>query len=247
MVLQHHHPVADVFLPPKEEELVLTPDRAEIHLRRDSIIVLSGGMDSTTMLYEFASRIGLAVTFLYGSNHNDREMECARWHCSRLGINHLCIPLDFIGRYFESSLLQGADAIPSGRYDDTNMRSTVVPFRNGIMLAVAAGLAESRGLRTIMLANHAGDHAIYPDCRPPFVDAMGRAIQAGTYEGIQLFCPYTNMSKSEIVARGLELGVDYRYTYSCYRGEEHHCGTCGTCTERHEALAAAGLDPAEFD
>ena len=247
MSIQQHHPTPDVFLPPSEEELVLSPDRAEIHVRRDALIVLSGGMDSTTMLYEYASRIGLAVTFLYGSNHNEREAECARWHCARLCIDHLCIPLGFMAEYFESSLLRGADAIPSGRYDDANMRSTVVPFRNGIMLAVAAGLAETRGLRTIMLANHAGDHAIYPDCRPGFVDAMGRAIEAGTYEGIQLFCPYTNLSKSEIVARGVELGVDYRHTYSCYRGGERHCGTCGTCTERREALAAAGLNPFEYD
>ena len=152
-----------------------------------------------------------------------------------------------MGKYFESSLLSGADAIPSGHYDDENMRSTVVPFRNGIMLAVAAGLAESRGLSTIMLANHAGDHAIYPDCRPGFVDAMGKAIAEGTYEHLTLFCPYTNLTKSDIVKRGVELGVDYRNTYSCYRGGERHCGTCGTCTERHEALADAGLNPVDFD
>lgn len=247
MAIEHHHPTAEVFLPPKEEELVLTPNMAEIHENRDALIVLSGGMDSTTMLYEFASRIGLAVTFLYGSNHNEREAECARWNCQHLGIEHLCIPLDFMGKYFKSSLLEGADAIPSGHYTSENMQSTVVPFRNGIMLAVAAGLAESRGLRTIMLANHAGDHTIYPDCQPQFVDAMGKAIEAGTFADIRLFCPYTNITKNEIAARGAALGVDFHHTYSCYRGGERHCGTCGTCVERHEALVSAGLDPTDFD
>lgn len=247
MPLQAQHNLADFFLPPKEEELVFTTDCAQFPKRRDALIVLSGGMDSTTLLYEFRARIALAVTFSYGSNHNAREAGCARRHCQNLGIEHIEIPLEFMGKYFRSSLLEGADAIPSGHYDDANMRSTVVPFRNGIMLAVAAGLAESRNLSTVMLANHAGDHAIYPDCRPGFVDAMSKAIAEGTYDGIQLFCPYTDLTKSQIVKRGLELGVDYRRTYSCYRGGERHCGTCGTCTERHEALAANGLNPADFD
>ena len=99
----------------------------------------------------------------------------------------------------------------------------------------------------MMLANHAGDHAIYPDCRPPFVNAMAKAIAEGTYDRIELLCPYTNLTKGEIVKRGIELGVDYHHTYSCYRGSEKHCGNCGTCTERHESLAEAGLDPADFD
>lgn len=215
---------------------------------KDALLVLSGGMDSVTMLHEFAGRIALAVTFQYGANHNLREAECARWQCRQLGIEHIEIPLMFMAKYFESSLLSGADAIPAGHYDDENMRSTVVPFRNGIMLAVAAGLAESRGLDTVMLANHSGDHAIYPDCRPQFVDAMSAAITAGTYLPVRLECPYTGITKSDIVRRGLALGVDYRHTYSCYRGGEHHCGTCGTCTERHEALADAGItDPTIFD
>lgn len=215
---------------------------------KDALLVLSGGMDSTTMLWDYRDRIALAVTFHYGSNHNEREAECARRNCRRLGIEHIEIPLDFMGRYFKSSLLSGADAIPSGEYDSDNMRSTVVPFRNGIMLAVAAGLAESRGLSTIMLANHSGDHNIYPDCRPGFVDAMGNAIAAGTDTAIRLECPYTNMSKADICRRGKEIGVDYADTYSCYRGTPRHCGTCATCIERHEALKLAGFpDPTLFD
>ena len=211
-------------------------------MEKDSIIVLSGGLDSTTMLYEYKDRIRMAVSFHYGSNHNDKELACAKLHCERLGIPHLIIPLSFMADYFESSLLQGAAAIPEGHYDDANMKSTVVPFRNGIMLAVAAGLAETHDLKYVMLANHSGDHAIYPDCRPMFVDAMSAAIEAGTYDGVRIFAPYTNITKADIARHGKDLGINYAETWSCYKGGEHHCGKCGTCTERIEALREAGID-----
>ena len=204
-------------------------------------MVLSGGMDSVTMLHEYADEIELAVNFSYGSNHNMRELECARAHCSELGIELVEIDLSFIGKYFHSSLLEGAEAVPEGDYDFDNMKSTVVPFRNGIMLAAAAGLAESHGLDTVMIANHAGDHAIYPDCRGSFIDAMARAIAEGTYEGIALKAPYTYLNKADIALRGKRLGIDYTTTYSCYKGLEHHCGRCGTCLERRKALADAGI------
>ena len=127
---------------------------------KNALIIVSGGMDSTTMLYEYAKEIALAVTFDYGANHGPREIPLAKMHCERLGIEHIVIEMDFMKRYFESSLLSGAEAIPEGHYEDENMRSTVVPFRNGIMLSIACGLAESRGLKRLMIANHAGDHAI---------------------------------------------------------------------------------------
>lgn len=209
---------------------------------KNVLMVLSGGMDSVTMLYEYASSIALAVNFTYGSNHNARELDCARYHCRKLGIELVEINLDFIGKLFNSSLLEGADAIPEGNYSEGNMKSTVVPFRNGIMLAAAAGLAESRGLAAVMIANHAGDHAIYPDCRPGFVRAMGQAIAEGTYEHIELLAPYTNLTKAQIAVRGKGLGVDYGMTYSCYKGGDKHCGRCGTCIERRQALAEAGID-----
>lgn len=208
---------------------------------RDSVIVLSGGMDSTTLLWDKKERIALAVTFDYGSRHNAREIECARKNCEILGIEHVVIPLDFMGKYFKSSLLIGGDDIPEGHYTDENMKSTVVPFRNGIMLAIAAGLAESRGLKRVMMANHSGDHAIYPDCRPGFVAAMSRAISEGTYDSIEIDAPYTNITKSDIARIGKRIGVDYRLTYSCYKGGEKHCGKCGTCVERAEALRDAGI------
>ncbi len=209
---------------------------------KNAIIVLSGGMDSVTMLYDYAPKIALAVNFSYGSNHNAREAVYAREHCKALGIELIELDLGFIGQYFHSSLLEGADAIPDGDYDFDNMKSTVVPFRNGIMLAAAGGLAESRGLSTVMIANHSGDHALYPDCRESFIRAMSDAIAAGTYEGITIEAPYTLLSKTDIARRGKELGIDYSKTYSCYKGGENHCGQCGTCRERRQALAEAGIE-----
>ena len=216
--------------------------------QKDRVIIYSGGLDSTTLLYEERERVALAVTFDYGSNHAVREIACAKHHCALLGIEHLVIELGFMSRYFQSSLLSGAADIPDGNYEEANMKSTVVPFRNGIMLSIACGLAESRGLKRVLIANHGGDHAIYPDCRPTFVDAMNAAMQAGTYEGVQLAAPYTNISKADIIRRGARLGIDYGATYSCYRGGEHHCGTCGTCTERREAFREAGIpDPTAYE
>lgn len=209
--------------------------------KKHVLMVLSGGMDSVTMLHEYADEIELAVNFSYGSNHNMRELDCARLHCAALGIELVEIDLSFIGKYFHSSLLEGAEAVPDGDYDFDNMKSTVVPFRNGIMLAAAAGLAESHGLDCVMIANHAGDHALYPDCRGSFIDAMARAIAEGTYEGIALKAPYTYLSKTDIALRGKRLGIDYATTYSCYKGLEHHCGRCGTCLERRKAIADAGI------
>lgn len=209
---------------------------------KDSLIILSGGMDSVTMLHDFCNDIALAVTFDYGSNHNKREAACAAYHCQLLGIKHILIPLDFMGKYFKSSLLEGAEAIPEGHYASENMKSTVVPFRNGIMLAIACGIAESYGLKNVMMSNHSGDHAIYPDCRQEFVDAMTAAMTAGTYEHIDLVAPYTAISKTDIARIGKRLGIDYSTTYSCYKGGEHHCGKCGTCVERKEALRDAGID-----
>ncbi len=199
-------------------------------------------MDSITMLYEYKERIALGISFDYGSNHNAREIPFAAMHCERLGIKHIVINLGFMHQYFKSSLLEGAEAIPEGNYDDENMKSTVVPFRNGIMLSIAAGVAESNGLKYVMMANHGGDHTIYPDCRPEFVSAMSEATRLGTYPGIEVLAPYTGITKSDIARHGKALSIDYAETWSCYKGGEHHCGKCGTCRERIEALADAGIE-----
>ena len=209
--------------------------------KKDALLILSGGMDSVTLLYERAEEIALAVSFDYGSNHNHKEIPFAKKHCEALGIPHVVIPLKFMAEHFESSLLSGAEAIPEGHYADENMKSTVVPFRNGIMLSIAAGLAESKGLQKVMMANHFGDHDVYPDCRKEFVDNMSAAISAGTYANIFIDAPYTSISKADIARKGAALGIDYAQTWSCYKGLEKHCGKCGTCIERKEALAAAGI------
>lgn len=217
-------------------------------MAKDSILILSGGMDSVTLLHHQKERIAMAVSFDYGSNHNAREIECAAKQCQLLGIPHLVLPLSFIGKYFKSSLLEGGDNIPEGHYADDNMKSTVVPFRNGIMLSVACGLAESNGLKHVMMANHGGDHAIYPDCRPEFVAAMSEAMRCGTYDGVTIEAAFTNITKADIARLGAELGVDYSLTYSCYKGGEKHCGKCGTCVERKEAFLAAGIeDPTVYE
>ncbi|MBO4664383.1 MAG: 7-cyano-7-deazaguanine synthase QueC [Bacteroidaceae bacterium] len=215
---------------------------------KDSLIVVSGGMDSVTMMYEYAEQIALAVSFDYGSNHNKKEIEFAKLHCERLGIRHLIIPLAFMGQYFKSSLLEGADAIPEGHYTAENMKSTVVPFRNGIMLSIACGLAESNGLKKVLIANHGGDHTIYPDCRPEFINAMSSAMTLGTDTHVEVFAPYTNITKSDIARHGKALNINYAETWSCYKGGDKHCGKCGTCVERKEALAEAGIeDTTEYE
>lgn len=209
---------------------------------KNSAIIVSGGMDSITLLYDHKDEIALGISFDYGSNHNAREIPFAKMHCERLGIKHITINLDFMHQYFKSSLLDGAEAIPEGHYADDNMKSTVVPFRNGIMLAIAIGIAESNNFDQVFIANHGGDHTIYPDCRPEFINAIDAAATAGTYNNVKVIAPYTKITKSDIARIGKRLGIDYAETWSCYKGGEVHCGKCGTCVERKEALAEAGIE-----
>ena len=215
---------------------------------KDSVIIVSGGMDSITLLYDKKDEIALGISFDYGSNHNAKEIPFAEMHCRRLGIKHITINLDFMHRYFKSSLLEGAEAIPEGHYADDNMKSTVVPFRNGIMLSIAIGIAESNNLKKVLIANHGGDHTIYPDCRPEFIKAIDAAAYAGTFVNAHVEAPYTNIAKGDIACIGKQLGLDYTETWSCYKGGDKHCGKCGTCVERKEALAEAGIkDATEYE
>jgi 7-cyano-7-deazaguanine synthase len=215
-----------------------------------SVVVLcSGGMDSVVALYQAHRDFPVTgvVSFHYGSKHNDREIPFAAWHARQLGLSHTLLRLDFIGEHFESDLLQKGGAIPEGHYEEMTMKQTVVPFRNGIMLSIAAGLAESRGAAGVVIAAHSGDHAIYPDCREGFMRSMAEAIRLGTYAGIEVIRPFIDLTKSQIAVRGTELGVDFRQTWSCYVGGEIHCGKCGTCVERREAFLLAGLpDPTAY-
>lgn len=200
------------------------------------IILYSGGLDSTTALYKFANQIELAVSFNYGSKHNKQEIKHAAKNCKKLGIKHKIIKLDLNKLGFISDLLQSGGEIPNGHYEDQSMKKTVVPFRNGIMLSIVAGIAESLNCNKILISNHAGDHAIYPDCRQNFIDSMNNAIKFGTYNEIEIFAPFTNITKRDIALIGKELNIDYSLSYSCYNGNKIHCGECGTCTERKEAL-----------
>jgi 7-cyano-7-deazaguanine synthase len=206
------------------------------------VVLCSGGMDSVTALY-WAQRehaVAATVSFAYGAKHNHREIPFAHEHAAKLGLRHEVVALDFVERLFFSALLKGGDAIPEGHYEADNMRQTVVPFRNAIMLSIAAGLAESIGAEGLVIAAHGGDHAIYPDCREEFMRAFAEAMRTGTYAGIKLLRPFIAMNKAQIAAEGARLGVDFAHTWSCYQGGPVHCGKCGTCVERREAFALAG-------
>jgi 7-cyano-7-deazaguanine synthase len=213
------------------------------------LVVLSGGMDSTAAL-AWAKKehevIG-AVNFQYGSKHNGQEHFAVNSIAKFYDVPLTQIDLDFINRYFKSDLLKTGGDIPEGHYADESMKRTVVPFRNGIMLAVAAGLAESMGADGILLGNHAGDHAIYPDCRAEFIDHMSEAIHSGTYAKIQVLSPFCFIDKAAIAKIGHELKVPFHLTWTCYKGGENHCGKCGSCVERREAFQLAGVpDPTEY-
>jgi 7-cyano-7-deazaguanine synthase len=213
------------------------------------VVLCSGGMDSVTALH-WATRehtVVAAVSFDYGAKHNHRELPFAAEHASRLGLRHEVIAMDFVNRLFASDLLKSGGEIPEGHYAAANMKQTVVPFRNAIMLSIAGGLAESLEARGVVIAAHGGDHAIYPDCREEFMRAMGEAMTAGTYARVQLLRPFIAKTKAQIATEGARLGVDFARTWSCYKGGAVHCGKCGTCVERREAFLQAGLvDPTTY-
>jgi 7-cyano-7-deazaguanine synthase len=216
----------------------------EIHKEMKALIVYSGGMDSTVLLHQYKDSIKFAVSFNYGSKHNDIEIQHAKQNCELLGIEHRVVELSFINGLFNSSLLISGEEIPDGNYSEESMRSTVVPFRNGIFLSVAVGLAESEGVDTVLIANHFGDHAIYPDCTKTFINAFVKAAENGTYNRVLIRSPYCELTKRSIAIVGKEYGVDFSKTYSCYKGEELHCGVCATCIERKEALS--GFDTTTY-
>lgn len=209
-----------------------------------TVVLLSGGMDSVTAFHQVRREhdVVAALSFDYGAKHNAREIPWAKFHADRAGVAHRTIDLGFMNDCFASDLLKSGGEVPDGHYAEENMKRTVVPFRNGILLAVACGFAESVGAEALAIAAHSGDHAIYPDCREPFMRAMAEAMGQGTYARIQLLRPFIAMDKAAIARRGAELGIDFAETWSCYKGGEVHCGTCGTCVERREAFLLAGVD-----
>ncbi len=217
--------------------------------RKRVVVLLSGGMDSVCALFDARQNheVSACLSFDYGAKHNAREIPFAARQAASMAIPHVIIPLDFIGQYFASDLLKSGGEIPRGHYEEESMKKTVVPFRNGILLAIAAGFAESRGAEALVIAAHSGDHAIYPDCREDFMRAMSDAVRLGTYAGIEILRPFIAMTKSGIAKHGSGLGVDFAQTWSCYAGGEEHCGECGTCVERRESFVLAGLsDPTKY-
>jgi 7-cyano-7-deazaguanine synthase len=223
------------------------------------IAVMSGGLDSTTLVYDLHSS-GYdvdCISFFYGQRHR-KELDYARETCKKLGLRHDVVDISSITGFLQasgSSLITPGHAVPEGHYAEDNMRSTVVPNRNMIMCAIAGGIAVARGAIAIATAVHAGDHAIYPDCRPkffaPFSWALHRAnegfgnlqepIMGAEFDGVHgpIWTPYIYMSKTDIAENALQLDVPLQDTWSCYKGGEKHCGKCGTCVERLEAISEA--------
>jgi 7-cyano-7-deazaguanine synthase len=200
--------------------------------------VFSGGLDSTVTLHHFLKQ-GFEVrciNFSYGSKHNVQERFSARVIAKYFDVPLKEVELPFIGQLFNSALLKNDEEIPEGHYADDNMKKTVVPFRNGIMIAIAIGYAESIGFDAIGLGVHAGDHTIYPDCRPPFINAMQNAALHGTWKTVNIITPFIYNSKTQIAKIGASFGLPLHMSYSCYNGGVLHCGVCGACNERKEAF-----------
>lgn len=216
------------------------------------VVILSGGLDSTVLAYTTQWWHGTPprlVSFDYGQRHRI-ELDCARRTAQRLHATHTVIDLRSLTAVLSgSALTDDAVAVPDGHYAEDTMRATIVPNRNMIFLSVAAGLAAAEGYCEVLTAVHAGDHYIYPDCRVPFIDAVDVAVRRAT-EGVgdvRILAPYASLTKAQIVAEGDELGVPWQDTWSCYKGEMIHCGACGTCFERREAFARAGVpDPTTY-
>ena len=214
-----------------------------------AVVIYSGGMDSFTILNR-ALQDGYdlyALTFDYGQKHK-KEIRYAADVCTGLGIPHRVIDITAINQLLQSSSLTSDKEIPEGHYEAANMKSTVVPNRNMILLSLAIGYAVDIGASKVFYGAHSGDHAIYPDCRPDFVHAMNRVAKLANYEPVDIVTPYLNSDKIEILADGLKMGLDYSRTWTCYNGREKACGKCGSCTERLEAFAANNAsDPLAYE
>jgi 7-cyano-7-deazaguanine synthase len=201
------------------------------------VVIYSGGMDSFTVLNR-ALKDGkeiYALSFDYGQRHV-KELECASIVCKQLNIHHKVIDISTINQLLAGSSLTDDIEIPEGHYEAENMKSTIVPNRNMILLSLAVGYAVSVKADQVYYGAHAGDHAIYPDCRPEFVTKMNDVCQIANYEAVEIFSPYLNVTKTDILADGIKMNLDYSNTWTCYNGREKACGKCGACQERIEAF-----------
>ncbi len=216
-----------------------------------TLVVCSGGLDSVSLAHKVAREHTLTglVSFDYGQRHR-KELDFAARAAERLGVPHDVIDISAVGSHLGGSALTDAIEVPDGHYAEETMRITVVPNRNAIMLAIAFGMASARRDDAVAAAVHGGDHFIYPDCRPAFIDAF-QAMQDAALEGmgtIRLYTPFLNGTKGDIVREGARAETPFAETWSCYKGAEHHCGRCGTCVERREAFFEAGIDdPTIYD
>ncbi len=217
------------------------------------VTTLSGGLDSVTLAHELVAdgHDLIALSFDYGQRHA-KEIDCAARCAARLGGDHHVVDLRSVGSLLTgSALTDGTVDVPEGHYTDASMAATVVPNRNAIMLSVAIGVAVARGASAVATAVHAGDHPIYPDCRPAFIEAIEHEARVAN-EGFlaadfRVLAPFMHLGKDEIVRRGAALGVPFGETWSCYVGGDEHCGRCGTCVERREAFDLAGVaDPTAY-
>lgn len=216
-----------------------------------TFVICSGGLDSVTLAYKVARDFHLQglISFDYGQRHV-RELDRARLCANDLGAAHHVIDISSVGAVLSGSALTDDVDVPEGHYAEESMKSTVVPNRNAIMLAMAYGIAAAQKADAVATAVHGGDHFIYPDCRPGFIDAFA-AMQDLALDGVakvKLYTPFVNVSKADIVREGAALDVPFAQTWSCYKGGERHCGRCGTCVERREAFDLAGVDdPTIYD
>ena len=215
-----------------------------------AVVIYSGGMDSYTVLH-LALQQGYkvyAVSFNYGQRHS-KELEVAVKVCADLGVSHKLVDITAINQLLQGSSLTSTEIdIPTGEYEEDNMKSTVVPNRNMILLSLAIGYAVSLGSTEVFYGAHSGDHDIYPDCRPEFVDAMNIVSSIANYDDVQIISPFLHQTKLAILEVGLNMGLDYGQTWTCYLGQEKACGKCGSCVERLEAFAKVGLtDPVRYE
>ncbi|MGB1949600.1 MAG: 7-cyano-7-deazaguanine synthase QueC [Marinobacter sp.] len=213
------------------------------------VVIYSGGMDSFTLMHLARARGHQvhALSFDYGQRHV-RELECARDVCARAGIPHQVLDIRALSNVMAGSALTSEVAVPEGHYAEDSMKATVVPNRNMILLSLATGYAVTAGASAVWYGAHGGDHAIYPDCRPEFVEKMDAVCRVANYQPVSIEAPFMAMDKSAILAEGLKLNLDYSQTWTCYNGRERACGVCGSCVERQEAFAAHGLtDPLPYE
>jgi 7-cyano-7-deazaguanine synthase len=191
--------------------------------------------------------IHFALTFDYGQKHV-KEVEVAATVCKQLNVPHKILDISPINQLMQSSSLVGNEEVPEGHYEAENMKSTVVPNRNMILLSLAIGYAVDIKAGKVYYGAHSGDHAIYPDCRPEFVHAMNNVAGIANYEHVSIETPYLNSSKGEILTDGLNMNLDYTHTWTCYNGREKACGKCGACVERLEAFEENGAtDPVPYE